>query len=98
MNAPHHSNVEKLLAGTDWRLIREEEEQHVNAAYERAHRAWVARNEGEANMQLQSFEPPFVKHEEVEEVLTPARVLIGCGAFLAVCVDIAVAALNYWRT
>jgi len=97
----HHPNVERLLGdAADWRLIREEEAQHVNAAYERTHRAWVARNEGEANGKMQSFKPPFVKHEEVEqEVLTPGhrRVLFGMCAALAVCVAVAVAALNYWR-
>jgi len=99
MNAPHHPNVEKLLDGTDWRLIREEEAQHVNAAYERAHRAWVARNEGEANSQMQRFTPPFVRHEEVQAKpdRTTARVLIGYLLITAVCVAMAVAALNYFR-
>jgi len=32
-----------------------------------------------------------------ESILTPKRVLIGCGIFLAVCVGVGVAALQFWR-
>lgn len=97
MNAPHHPNVERVLEGTDWRLLRQEEAQSFNAAYERAHRQWLARNVGDANTQARGFEPLYNEPQLEPELLTPARVLIGCGVFLAVCVAVAVAALQFWR-
>lgn len=110
MNAPHHPNVERVLGKEklpelmsyddhDWKTARDAMAQRQNEAYERMKRQWwQPRNEGEANIQLDNGFRPIYNHPVPEpELLTPGRVLIGCGVFLAVCVAIAVAVLNFYR-
>ena len=107
MNAPHHPNVEKILAATDWDLeplywqeYRNVEHKRVQDAYERTQAAWnkQARNEVEANMQMQAFKPPYQRYDDIKPAgLSVRQVLIGCGVSLAVITGIAMAVLNFYR-
>lgn len=92
----HHPNVERLLAGEKlpelvpldehWKLAREAQAKRQQDAWERSQAQW-----------FKSVPPLFNEPEPEPEILTPGRVLVGCGVFLAVCVAVAMAALNYWR-
>lgn len=96
MNAPQ---AERLVGDCNWGLVLDEERAYedFHDGYVRTQNACEARNEREANAQMQGFKPPFTRHENVEPDRTTARVVIGYLIFAALCTVAVVAALHYFR-